>query len=380
MTKRDLKRDVVFWFPHMDPYYSDRFERLFERGNTSFECWYSRPVDLKRSWEIDQTKYHFPRRFLPTVGIGRRKTGLPFEAFSRCRPKVLVTHHGDAVVALSAVSHFLPGVDTYYYVEKTFDTWYKRRLWKEHLKSWLMTRAEGFLSPGLDADAYIRQYAGQQANIFRLNQVIRHDHFATAVSLREDSRIRSRRQTLGLDGLVLLYVGRVWRSKGLDTLLSAYEQVAAKRDDIALLIVGDGADFEYYRNWCDIRGIPRVVFQGFVQQDRLPEIYALGDVFVFPTRGDPYGLVVDEALASGLPVLASDHAGEISERVIAGETGYLFHVDDQSALVELLEAVLQNPEHVTEMSRQSTQKFADRTPDSWCEQVEEFLRSALAKK
>ncbi len=60
----------------------------------------------------------------------------------------------------------------------------------------------------------------------------------------------------------------------------------------------------------------------FVQKDRLPEFYALGDAFVFPTRGDPYGLVVDEAMASGLPVIASDAAGEITSRVTPEETGF----------------------------------------------------------
>ncbi len=77
------------------------------------------------------------------------------------------------------------------------------------------------------------------------------------------------------------------------------------------------------RQACAARGIRNVSFVGFIQKRELPRYYALADVFVFPTLGDPYGLVVDEAMACGLPVISTSAAGEIHDRVEDGVNGYI---------------------------------------------------------
>ena len=74
---------------------------------------------------------------------------------------------------------------------------------------------------------------------------------------------------------------------------------------------------------CAERGIRNVIFAGFFQKAELPRLYAAADVFVFPTLGDPYGLVVDEAMACSLPIISTSAAGEIRDRVESGVNGFV---------------------------------------------------------
>jgi glycosyltransferase involved in cell wall biosynthesis len=107
----------------------------------------------------------------------------------------------------------------------------------------------------------------------------------------------------------------------------------------------------------------------------LPGVYALGDVFVFPTRGDPYGLVVDEALAAGLPVISTTSAGEIVERVKPGETGELVPRDDIDALAAAMCRMCDDPIGIARMGQAATRSLVDRTPASWAVQIERAQRA-----
>ena len=132
------------------------------------------------------------------------------------------------------------------------------------------------------------------------------------------------RRDLGLHGVTFVYVGRLWRDKGVGDLIDAYAKTrSASSAETSLLLVGDGPDEASLRARCAAEGVSDVVFAGFHQQEELAPYYAAADVFVFPTLGDPYGLVVDEAMACGLPVVSSTAAGELRRRVTDGVTGFI---------------------------------------------------------
>ena len=88
-------------------------------------------------------------------------------------------------------------------------------------------------------------------------------------------------------------------------------------------LVGDGKEEARYRRVVQDRGLRGVVFAGYVQQDELPRLYATADVLVFSTLGDPNGLVVEEAMASHLPVISCSPAGDIQSRVPDGVAGHV---------------------------------------------------------
>jgi glycosyltransferase involved in cell wall biosynthesis len=107
-------------------------------------------------------------------------------------------------------------------------------------------------------------------------------------------------------------------------------------------------------------------------------MYAAADVFVFPTLGDTFGLVVSEAMACGLPVIATTAAGEISERVADGVNGFLVPPADSDALLERMTVLAQDPALRRRMGQASRDKVSGQTPDLWAEAFEEAIDKILA--
>ncbi len=108
----------------------------------------------------------------------------------------------------------------------------------------------------------------------------------------------------------ILFVGRLESRKGLPTLLEAYGQLRRERGDARLVVVGDGPMRWGYESQVAAMGIPDVEFAGRVSSELLPRYYASADVFCAPaTGGESFGIVLLEAMASGVPVIASSIPG-----------------------------------------------------------------------
>jgi phosphatidylinositol alpha-mannosyltransferase len=138
----------------------------------------------------------------------------------------------------------------------------------------------------------------------------------------------------------VLFVGRLESRKGFPTLLEAYAQVRRRRADVRLVVVGDGPMRWGYEAETEGLGIPDVQFCGHVSAELLPRYYASADVFCAPATGrESFGIVLLEAMASGVPVLASDIAG-FGQVVDSGVTGWLVPPKQPDAWAGALQGLL----------------------------------------
>jgi D-inositol-3-phosphate glycosyltransferase len=164
------------------------------------------------------------------------------------------------------------------------------------------------------------------------------------------------RQMLGLPDLdtpILLFVGRIERLKGIDTLLEAVAVVSrtCTGRNLKALIVGGGGQTEEEN--AELRRIvqlhrdlnleDQVEFVGSKPQEMLPLYYAAADITVMPSHYESFGLVAVESMASGTPVIASN-VGGLSFTVLDGETGYLVEEENHFMLAERVHTLLKNPE------------------------------------
>jgi glycosyltransferase involved in cell wall biosynthesis len=147
---------------------------------------------------------------------------------------------------------------------------------------------------------------------------------------------------------------------------------------VSLLLVGDGLDEGFLRGRVRANGLQNVVFCGFQHDDVLPRYYAASDVFVFPTLGDPFGMVVLEAMACGLPVIATTASGEIGERVVDGVNGFLVPPASSDQLVDRMELLAREHELRRRMGRASLEKVAGQSPQQWAESFEQAIASIVA--
>jgi len=116
-------------------------------------------------------------------------------------------------------------------------------------------------------------------------------------------------------------------------------------------------------------------FRRFQQKSDLPKYYAVADVFVFPTLGDPYGLVVDEAMACSLPVISSSAAGEIHERIEEGVNGYVVPPEDSVTLSSRMLILANDSKLRTHMGQASVEKIRNHTPEKWAEDFERMVHN-----
>lgn len=146
-----------------------------------------------------------------------------------------------------------------------------------------------------------------------------------------------------IDAIVVGFVGRFVRDKGIGRLIEAFREAASREPRLHLLLVGDHdktdplpADEQRF-----IAGDPRVSVTGFV--DEPAALYALMDVFVFPSRREGFPNAPLEAAAAGLPIVAVRATGTV-DAVVADETGRLLEPDDTAGLVQALLDYARSPE------------------------------------
>ncbi|HEX8694175.1 MAG TPA: glycosyltransferase family 4 protein [Longimicrobium sp.] len=176
---------------------------------------------------------------------------------------------------------------------------------------------------------------------------------ADVESFRLDGEARARaraevRASLGVSGgggPLFLFCGQLIPRKGVDTLLSAHAALRGRGVASTLVLVGDGRHRERFERMAGELGVADSVrWAGFVQPPELPRWFAAADALVLPSRQEGWGLVVHEALAAGLPVLASDRVNAAADLVRDGETGWLFPVGDAQALAERMRALAECPD------------------------------------
>ena len=143
---------------------------------------------------------------------------------------------------------------------------------------------------------------------------------------------------------IVLYASKFIARKKPEDLLEAYAAVArdpALRNP-ALVFVGDGEMRPALEARVAALGVDGVRFAGFRNQSALPAFYDLCDVFVLPSRLEPWGLVINEVMNAGRAVIASDEVGAVADLVRDGENGFVFPAGDVAALADRLRRTLQD--------------------------------------
>ena len=363
-TPHATKPFVVYWNNIPSPYMVDRFNALAQRGSIDFEVWFNERTQPDRSWEVDESTWRFRYRYMHTTRFFGRVQHWPWPILGK-RPDLIVCLHGEPAFIVGWAVAKLRGAKTVFRVLKTYDRWVPRHRIKEYVKRFLFRRVDGVETPGRDGKEFAMSYGTPEERVFYATHTVDLPRVTSAWSRfrlqREDIR-----SAIGLRGATFLYVGRLWWGKGVDVLLEAFALAqGATQAEQSLLLVGDGEEEARLRRACVEQGLRNVVFAGFQQKQDLPRYYAVSDVFVFPTLGDPYGLVVDEAMASSLPVISTTAAGEIRDRVEDGVNGYLVPPEDSAALASRMLDLTSDPSRRVDMGKISFEKVQERTPQKW---------------
>jgi glycosyltransferase involved in cell wall biosynthesis len=143
-------------------------------------------------------------------------------------------------------------------------------------------------------------------------------------------------------------------------LLAAYA-ISGRAGNSALIMVGAGELLDEARAYATSHALPKVVFTGFVNQSAMPKFYAISDVFVRPDglyQGD-WGLTVNEAMAAGLAVIASDRIGATTDLVGQDDNGIVIRFGDGEALARAIRDCIAQPGMVLQMGLRSRERIQE---------------------
>ena len=374
-----MKPYVVYWNNIPAPYMVERFNALADRGGPNFEAWFNDRTEPDRSWKVDESSWRFRYRYLPTTNAWGRRLHWPTPMLGR-RPDVLVSLYAQPCFMVGWAVAKLRGTKTVFWCQVTYDRWVIRKPWKESLKRFVFPKVDATLGSGKESQAFAMRYGVPEEKALWLRHSIDVQHYKSGYQEHIQDRVRIR-SDLRIAGTVFVYVGRLWSGKGITYLLSAFEMVQQRSsDEVSLILVGDGPEEERLRQIVAERGLRNFVFVGFHQKAELPYYYTAADVFIFPTLGDPYGLVVDEAMACSLPIISTSAAGEIRDRVEEGVNGYITPPEDSEALADCMLHFVNSPELCERMGKASAKKIAGHTHEQWAEDFENIIYALMDER
>jgi glycosyltransferase involved in cell wall biosynthesis len=163
---------------------------------------------------------------------------------------------------------------------------------------------------------------------------------------------------------VILFASKLQTRKHAAHLVEAYRAFIAQHPPTSrpyLVIVGDGEERANLEALCREPGLEDIRFAGFRNQSELPRFFQLAGVFVLPSRHEPWGLIVNEAMAAGCPVIVSTDVGSHADLVTHGVEGCVFPVGDIPALTAALQQVFATPNTAGEMGEAARRRVAHWT-------------------
>lgn len=221
------------------------------------------------------------------------------------------------------------------------------KAFKKNLKTWLIGGADGYLSTGEASDEYLTYYGAENDKIHRYPFTTLWEKEILEKPLDKQEKLSLRKQ-LGIpEEKMILTVGNFIPRKGFDVLLRA---AGCLSRDYGICLVG-GEEIEEYRAIREQFQLTNVHYIPFMQKEDVQKYYRAADLFVLPTREDIWGLVINEAMAAGLPVVTT-------ERCVAGvemlEKKCIVPVEQEQILATKISELLENP---VELERQGARNL-----------------------
>lgn len=226
---------------------------------------------------------------------------------------------------------------------------------KKVIKSHFIKNAAGCFGSGQYARKYFEYYGAKPNSIYLHNftSLHREDIYTRLISDIEKTKIKDELKIK--EEKVVISVGRMINSKGFDVLIEAFRDFST---DTGLYIVG-GQPLKEYVELINKYKLDNVHFIDHVDKFELKKYYLASDLFILMTRGDTWGLVINEALANGLPVITTDKCVAGRELIKDGVNGYIVPTDSREQLIQRSEVILNDKSFRGQLAQNALNSIQD---------------------
>jgi glycosyltransferase involved in cell wall biosynthesis len=364
---------------HPIQYFSPLYKRLTVDDSIDLTVYYCEMIGLETffdegfkkqiSWDIPLVE-GFKHKFLKNYW----KKGDLKGFFSLINPSILsellknrydaIIIHGTSHFTLVLAILFSKLIGTKVFIRKASHTLTKVHHHRSKTKKWLtemlIRMCNGCLAVGKLNRIYYQTLGIADEMIFLVPNAVDNDRFIAASTMSKDEIIQLKSHH-GIDPELptILFVSRFLESKRAIDLLQAYKLLEKKGIQANLLLIGSGEDEQNIRNYVNTEKLKNVHLLGFINQLEMPKYYGISDVFVLPSEDETWGLVINEAMCAGLPVVTSDRVGAAYDLIKNRGTGFIHGVGDYEQLATYLEKLLVDAELRSSMGKQSLKVISD---------------------
>lgn len=241
-----------------------------------------------------------------------------------------------------------------------------------NLKKYLIGSAKYWLSTGKNTNEYLKYYGAKESGIYLYPfSSIKDSYIQNKLNKSEIKALKKENNIK--EEKIILSVGRFIFRKGFDVLINVMKNLDK---NIGLYIVG-GNPTEEYMKIVEENKLNNVHFIEFKNQEELENYYRVADVFAFPTRGDIWGLVINEAMAKGLPIITTNKCVAGLELIEDGKNGFIVPVDNIEELKNAIEKIISDEKLQETMSKSNIEKIKKYTIENMAKVHVEIFEKIL---
>jgi len=370
LENNEIKKKLkVFIFVHVIAFTdASLFNELYSLHEINLKVFYIAETENIREWKVEKKNLIFPYEV-----IGRNKLDdvnfltlsvKSWQKLNQFNPDVIIIRgyfrFAYWIALLWAKTKGKPAI--LWSVSHKEDK--KRTYIRENIKKIFITRCNAAIAAGSKTTEYLVELGLSKEKIFAMGNVTKNDFF-----YKETRKFRAKRSFLIKKMNILpynfLYIGRFSKEKNIFFLLECFKnaQKSIEMDDWGLILIGNGPQKEGITDFINKNSIKNIFFTGYKQREEVPKYLALSDILILPSISEPWGLVVNEAMAAGLPILISKKCGSYPDLIIEGENGYSFDPYNVDELTNLIMKTVQKRFALSNMSKESLKIIANYTPE-----------------
>lgn len=337
--------------------------------------------------------YPFPEQNLSTMGYtcifsGKSYRALPpmaiirkiYSTIEKISPDVVISPSTPFPSGMASIRYCLRNKKISAIMDDAWDLSDKRGAIITTVKKMIHRNVDAAFIPSQYHSSYYQRMGFQNDRIVFGVDVVDNDFYASQASKARENEEALRAQ-MELPQKYFIFVGRFIKRKGIGTLLHAYATYRSKAGKNAwdLVLVGDGIDIGEYK--IEAKQIDGVHFVGAQFGESLCMYYGLARALILPSEVETWGLVVNEAMACGLLVIASSGCGAGRAMIEEGKNGWLFPPNDHQRLSELMHQASSLKEKEWEsISEHAQRTIQSYSLDTFAESVLKILEMPLRNK
>lgn len=372
MSKR--ANNVVVIHNIISPHVTPLFDLLAKKVDLT--VLYCSKTEKNRSWDHKPTNFKY--KTLPNISVSIRGKDL-FTYFinptiiseiKKLSPDIVVIAGWDLFATQIAFLYCLiKGIKIILWSGSTaFEPSWRRKITLPLVK-FIIKNVHAYIAYGTRAKEYLIKLGANPSKIFISFNTTDISKF---ISKPKPKILRNLKVKLGLKKNVLMYYGQFIERKGADLLLEAFSKVKKDLDDYTLLLVGDGDYRVFLESKIRDLNLKDVVIIPNVGDDNINMYYKIASVFVLPSREEVWGLVINQSMAAGLPVIVSDAAGSSVDLVKNGKNGFVFKSQNLNDLTTKIKDICTNKSMIKLMGNESKLYIKKFSPKKT---VGDFLRA-----